>query len=219
MDEALKQYYLAELGIQQWNLRNHTLAPLQAPADDTALSWEALVQNAKNCTACSLSKTRAHVVFGTGNTKASLMIVGEAPGYNEDRMGEPFVGKAGQLLNDMLFAIGLSRNDVYIANVLKCRPPNNRDPKQEEVLACQDFLYQQIRAIMPKLILVVGRIAAQTLLKTSDNLTSIRGREHLLKELNTPLLVTFHPAYLLRNPLEKKKALQDLMTAKKMLVS
>jgi len=161
------------------------------------------------CTACALSRTRTQTVFGVGNLKATLMIIGEAPGFYEDQQGEPFVGRAGALLTNMLKAFGLTRNDVYIANILKCRPPNNRDPSKEEVATCTPFLIEQIEKIQPKLLLALGRIAAHYLLDTNLSLEKLRSTEHQYKPTNTPLYVTYHPAYLLRSPSEKRKAYMD----------
>lgn len=167
-----------------------------------------------NCTKCALHSTRTQTVFGVGNRSADWMVIGEAPGAEEDRRGEPFVGAAGQLLNAMLKAIGLEREAVYIANILKSRPPGNRDPKPEEVQACFAYLTRQIALIRPKLILAVGRIASQNLLGTTAPLGRLRGRVHTFGELNTPLIVTYHPAYLLRSPGEKRKAWEDLKFAR-----
>jgi uracil-DNA glycosylase len=150
-------------------------------------------------------------VFGVGNKHASWMLIGEAPGRDEDLQGEPFVGRAGQLLNEMIRAIGLQREQVYIANMLKCRPPNNRDPQAGEVEACHEFLTRQIGLIQPKIILAVGRIAAQNLLNTTQPLAKLRGHQHSLE--NTPLVVVHHPAYLLRSLSEKAKAWEDLQFA------
>lgn len=175
-----------------------------------AADWEALEKKVINCKACPLHQMRTNVVFGVGNRSANLMIVGEAPGYYEDQQGEPFVGRAGKLLTAMLKAIGFERQDVYIANILKCRPENNRDPKPHEVETCTPFLNQQIIFINPVLILAVGRIAAHYLLNTKASLTSLRGKVHTYSKLGTPLIVTYHPAYLLRNPNDKSKAYLDL---------
>jgi DNA polymerase len=142
------------------------------------------------------------------------MFIGEAPGADEDRQGEPFVGRAGQLLNSMLKALGFARGDVYIANVLKCRPPGNRDPKPEEALQCRGYLERQIDLVSPTLIVAVGRIAAQSLLATDTALARLRGKVHPLGALRRPLVVTYHPAYLLRSPGEKRKAWQDLLFAR-----
>jgi DNA polymerase len=152
-------------------------------------------------------------VFGVGNEQADLLVIGEAPGADEDRQGEPFVGRAGQLLNAMLLAMGFKREAVFIANIVKCRPPNNRDPKPEEALACQSYLLHQIELIRPKLILSVGRISAQNLLKTDIAVGKLRGRVHTYGEWGIPLVVTYHPAYLLRSPEQKSKAWQDLQLA------
>ncbi|OAH98473.1 uracil-DNA glycosylase [Methylomonas methanica] len=173
--------------------------------------WKDLQHEVSLCQACSLCKTRTQTVFGVGNRQASWMLIGEAPGQNEDLQGEPFVGKAGQLLTEMLRAIGLKREDVYIANMLKCRPPNNRDPQAEEIAACKHFLQQQIEFIRPKIILAVGRIAAQNLLATQQPLAKLRGVRHQLHDI--PLIVIHHPAYLLRSLLEKAKAWSDLQFA------
>jgi uracil-DNA glycosylase family 4 len=154
-------------------------------------------------------------VFGVGNPHADWLVIGEAPGAEEDRQGKPFVGAAGKLLDAMLQAIGLSREDnVFVANMLKCRPPGNRDPKPEEVAACLPYLMRQIAAIKPKLILAVGRIAAQNLLATDVPLGRLRGRVHRFGPLSTALIVTYHPAYLLRSPAEKRKAWEDLKFAR-----
>jgi DNA polymerase len=151
-------------------------------------------------------------VFGVGDRHAQWMVIGEAPGADEDRQGEPFVGRAGQLLNSMLKAIGLKREQVFIANILKSRPPNNRDPKPEEVQACIPYLFRQIELVNPRLILCVGRIAAQTLLETDTPIGKLRGQLHRIAG-NRPMIVTYHPAYLLRSPGEKRKSWADLLLA------
>lgn len=185
----------------------------------SVVSWDELVQAVSDCTRCELYTTRTQTVFGVGNQQADIMIIGEAPGADEDRQGEPFVGRAGQLLNEMLRAIGLLRNDVYIANILKCRPPNNRDPKPEEAQQCSEYLYSQIALVNPKIILVVGRIAAHRLLQTDTSLSKLRGRLHVHVETGIPLIVTYHPAYLLRAPTEKRKAWEDLLFVKEIIES
>jgi uracil-DNA glycosylase len=174
-------------------------------------AWHNLQQAVSVCRACQLCETRTQTVFGVGSHRASWMLIGEAPGQNEDLQGEPFVGKAGQLLNEMLRAIGLARDEVFIANILKCRPPNNRDPQADEVAACHGFLQQQITLLQPKIILAVGRIAAQNLLNSQQPLAKLRGRLHRLE--NIPLVVVHHPAYLLRTLTEKAKAWDDLQFA------
>ncbi len=177
------------------------------------LSWDELRLAVAACTRCELSKTRTQTVFGVGQQQADWMIIGEAPGAEEDRRGEPFVGKAGQLLNNMLAAIGLPRETVYIANVLKCRPPNNRDPKPDEAANCRGYLERQIALVQPRLILVVGRIAAQNLLQTTAPLARLRNQVHREPLSGTPVIATYHPAYLLRQPADKRKAWQDLLFA------
>jgi len=174
-------------------------------------AWHALKDDVAACRACGLCETRTQTVFGVGNHHAKWMLIGEAPGQNEDLQGEPFVGRAGQLLNEMLRAIGLRREQVFIANILKCRPPGNRDPQANEVASCHDFLLRQIALIQPKIILAVGRIAAQNLLQTEQPLAKLRGRQHQLQKY--PLVVVHHPAYLLRSLTEKAKAWDDLQFA------
>lgn len=186
-----------------------------APVD--ALDWPALRERVAACTACPLHATRTQTVFGVGSERARLMIVGEAPGADEDRQGEPFVGRAGQLLNAMLRAIGLERGDVYIANVLKCRPPGNRNPSLEEAATCEGFLRRQIALIAPALILSVGGIAARNLLGTDTPVGKLRGAVHEVGVHRVPCVVTYHPAYLLRQPDEKAKAWQDLQLVARLL--
>jgi uracil-DNA glycosylase family 4 len=192
--------------------------PAMPPAASPGASagpWETLRAEVLGCTRCGLHAGRTQGVLGVGNRQADWMVIGEAPGAEEDRRGEPFVGRAGQLLDAMLRAIGLSRaENVYIANVLKSRPPNNRDPRPEEVAACLPYLRRQIELVRPRLLLAVGRIAAQNLLATEESLSRLRGRVHRFGELNTPLVVTYHPAYLLRNPADKRKAWEDLKFAR-----
>ena len=178
------------------------------------LDWDALRTRVSACTLCELHTTRTQTVFGVGNTHARWMFIGEAPGVEEDRQGEPFVGRAGQLLNSMLKALAFRRDDVYIANVLKCRPPGNRDPKPDEARSCRGYLERQIELVSPLLIVAVGRIAAQNLLATDSALARLRGQVHALGERRWPLIVTYHPAYLLRSPGEKRKAWQDLVFAR-----
>ena len=215
MDAAQRRQYLQAIGVDVWVPRKAAVAESlpQIPVDD-ADPWQALKAEVRNCTRCPLHATRTQTVFGVGNQNADWMVIGEAPGAEEDRRGEPFVGPAGQLLNAMLKAIGLERETVYIANILKSRPPGNRDPKPEEVAACFPFLHRQIALIRPKLILAVGRVAAQHLLGTAAPLGRLRGQLHAFGEHNTPLIVTFHPAYLLRSPGEKRKAWEDLKFAR-----
>lgn len=175
------------------------------------LDWESLERCVAACTACALHQSRTQTVFGVGNREAQWMIIGEAPGEQEDLRGEPFVGPAGMLLNEMLRAIGLSREQVYIANILKCRPPRNRDPQADEAAACEGYLKRQVALIQPRIILAVGRIAAQNLLKTNLAIGKLRGQVHRYEQI--PLVVTYHPAYLLRTPTEKRRAWDDLRLA------
>jgi DNA polymerase len=175
--------------------------------------WAELRQAVSDCRACSLCESRKQTVFGVGDRKASWMIIGEAPGADEDRQGEPFVGRAGKLLDAMLLAAGLRREQVFIANVLKCRPPDNRDPHQDEIAACSVHLNKQIELLGPDLILAVGRIAAQSLLQTQLPVGRLRGIRHVHAATSTPVVVTYHPAYLLRKPSEKSKAWSDLRLA------
>jgi len=189
-------------------------APVVADATDTVgkMGWEELATAVRSCTKCPLHATRTNGVFGVGNRQARWLIIGEAPGADEDKQGEPFVGRAGQLLNSMLKAVGLAREQVFIANILKSRPPNNRDPKPEEVRACIPYLHRQIELIDPTLILCVGRIAAQTLLQVETPIGKLRGSVHRIVG-NRPMVVTYHPAYLLRSPVEKRKSWADLLLA------
>lgn len=177
-----------------------------------------LAKHVAKCENCSLHKTRTQTVFGVGHPKADWLIIGEAPGAEEDKQGQPFVGRAGQLLTQMLRAIGLAREEVFITNILKCRPPNNRDPNAEEIAACHDYLIQQIKLVEPKIILVVGRIAAQSLLNTKLTIGKMRGQLHHYGEQKLPLVVTYHPAYLLRSPGEKRKVWEDLKFARRQIL-
>ena len=181
------------------------------------LDWPGLKAKVAGCTDCKLRAGCAQTVFGVGDEKAHWLLVGEAPGSEEDRLGEPFVGQAGKLLDNMLAAIALARGkNVYIANVLKCRPPGNRNPEPEEVAKCAPYLRRQIELIQPRIILAMGRFAAQTLLGTDATIASLRGRVHAY--MGVPLIVTYHPAYLLRNLPDKAKAWADLLLAKKTIV-
>ena len=188
------------------------------PTDIAAMDAPALERTIRACTACGLCATRTQAVPGVGNVSADLLVIGEAPGQEEDRRGEPFVGRAGQLLDRMLAAIGLDRQTVYITNVLKCRPPNNRDPKAEEVQACAAYLRRQIELIQPKAILSVGRISAQSLLGTDESIGRLRECWHRYGPRDTPLRVTYHPAYLLRSPAQKRKSWSDLKAVRSLLL-
>lgn len=243
MDEPRRRAYLDALGIPLWVPRvdgpagsaersdasqlsttagDNGTAPsteeMHRPAGDVAaLDWSALRERVAACTACALHATRRQTVFGVGSQQARLMVIGEAPGADEDRQGEPFVGRAGQLLDAMLRAIGLERGKVYIANVLKCRPPSNRNPSLEEAAACEGFLRRQIELIGPRLILSVGGISARNLLGTDQPVGRLRGTIHRYGGDGVPVVVTYHPAYLLRQPDEKAKAWQDLQLVARLL--
>lgn len=243
MDAGLRQRYMQVMGIPVWMpkgreevevllappMQTAVVEPLSFAIPDVSrpttlsdcshLSWQDLRAAVQSCTRCALAKTRTQAVFGAGDVQARWMIIGEAPGADEDRSGEPFVGRAGQLLNNMLAAIGLPRESVYIANVLKCRPPNNRDPKVDEAANCRGYLERQIELVNPTLILVVGRIAAQNLLHTDAPLARLRGKQHRAPVSDTPVVVTYHPAYLLRQPADKRKAWEDLQFAREILAT
>ncbi len=235
MQEQRRRHYLQAMGIELWERRapKPEAAPALPPAKPVtntlirtvsttsvtenimAMDWEMLERTVLGCTRCALHQTRTQAVFGVGNRQAEWMVIGEAPGADEDRQGEPFVGRAGQLLNSMLKAIGLAREEVYIANILKCRPPGNREPLPEEAATCEPYLKRQIELIKPKIILALGRIAAQNLLKTDTKIGALRGKRHVYPGTEIPLVVTYHPAYLLRSPLEKRKAWDDLQLARR----
>jgi len=223
LDNTLRLQYLEAMGIDVWLPRTsvpagqpmafeesieHSEAETRVSATD---NWDVLKADVAGCTKCALCTTRSKTVFGSGNQQADWMLVGEAPGQQEDEQGLPFVGNAGLLLTEMLRAIGLTREEVFITNILKCRPPNNRDPHAGEVESCNDYLQRQQQLIQPKIILAIGRIAAQTLLKTDAPLAKLRGKVHTFN--NTPVVVVYHPAYLLRSLPEKRKAWLDLTHA------
>ncbi|MFM2348463.1 MAG: hypothetical protein RL654_3216 [Pseudomonadota bacterium] len=196
--------------------------PLAArPSGVAAMDWPALREAVAGCEACGLCRSRRHTVFGVGHQQAQWMIIGEAPGEQEDRQGEPFVGKAGQLLDNMLRAVGLTRAEagpeqqVYIANVLKCRPPMNRNPEPQEVAQCEPYLKRQVELVAPKLILAMGRFAVQSILQTGEPIGRLRGRVHAYH--GVPVVVTYHPAYLLRNPADKARSWDDLCLAREVL--
>lgn len=235
MDEEKRLYYLDQMGVQAWipnisELENNEkpistdnsesiqkaeyVQLYQSPISEMQLNnLEELKRQVSKCELCELHRTRTQTVFGVGHPAADWLIIGEAPGADEDRKGEPFVGRAGQLLTNMLRAIGLAREEVFIANILKCRPPNNRDPKQEEIDKCRQYLRQQIELIKPKIILAVGRIAAQALLNTDTPIGRLRGKRFTFEDTEIPLVATYHPAYLLRSPQQKRKAWEDLKFA------
>lgn len=232
-DAEIRAQYLQALGIDAWRARRGGHAATGAPPPPPAVpaiaaapraassvpapvaeEWDRLAAEVRDCVRCGLHATRTQTVFGVGDRRADLLVVGEAPGAEEDRQGEPFVGRAGQLLNSMLRAMGAPRETVYIANLLKCRPPGNRDPAPDEVACCQPFLQRQIGLLRPRALLAVGRIAAQNLLGTDRPIGKLRGVVHRYGPGGTPLIVTYHPAYLLRSPTEKRKAWADLRLAR-----
>ncbi len=211
------------MGIDVWLKRKGSIvqSQLAVDSDDTVefnsnlTDWSGLQNQVESCNRCSLAKSRTQAVFGNGNKQADWMLIGEAPGHHEDLEGQPFVGQAGQLLTEMIRALGLEREQVYIANILKCRPPKNRDPKKEEIEQCYEYLQKQVDFVQPQMILAVGRIAAQTLLKTDAPLAKLRNKEHQFS--GVPMVVVYHPAYLLRSLIEKRKAWQDLQFALQLL--
>ena len=229
-ESSIRRQYLEAMGILAWARRMpvssfpaDTALPSAAEAEPALLpqvradpgvasDWSSLQHAVATCTKCVLHQKRRQTVFGTGDLNAAWLFIGEAPGAEEDRQGEPFVGPAGKLLNEMLFALGIKRKQVYIANVLKCRPPNNRDPRPEEVEMCEPYLIHQIALIQPQVIIALGRHAAHSLLRTELPLGRLRARR--LSYQDTPLVVTYHPAYLLRNPIDKRKVWQDLCLAR-----
>jgi len=231
---ATRHEVLAELGIAPvWRQRTDATATavpasaaagIAAPGDDArlariaTLSWDTFAADVDACTACALCRTRRRTVPGVGDRQADWMLIGEAPGAEEDVRGEPFVGQAGKLLDNMLAALGLARErNVYIANVLKCRPPNNRTPEPVEAASCQPYLHRQIELVAPKLIVALGRSAATTLLGVDASIASLRGRVHRYR--GVPLIVTYHPAYLLRNLPDKAKSWEDLLFARRTIAA
>ncbi|MEO1036449.1 MAG: uracil-DNA glycosylase [Pseudomonadota bacterium] len=229
--DARRREYLKALGVDCYRPRgavapasasaSHVESAVIEPAPPAAqpppADWESLRARVNACRACTLGSTRTNAVFGVGNPAADLLIVGEAPGAEEDRRGEPFVGRAGQLLDEMLRAIEFTRDDVFIVNMLKCRPPNNRDPLADELAACRGYLEQQIAHVAPRLLLAVGRIAAQALLDVNEPLGRLRGRAHHHDAWAAPVIVTYHPAYLLRTPAQKARSWQDLKQVRRIL--
>lgn len=223
MQNIKRLQYLQAMGIDVWLPQTSFSSKINAKIAQESIDktvdfsqnitqvWQKLEHNVSVCKQCSLSQTRTQTVFGAGNKNAQWMLVGEGPGQNEDCEGLPFVGFAGQLLTEMIRALGLAREQVYITNILKCRPPDNRNPQPEEAAACKHYLQQQIALVQPKIILAIGKVAAQNLLQTDAPLQLLRNKMHYLDDI--PLVVIYHPAYLLRSLLEKRKAWQDLQNA------
>ena len=223
MNEELKAHleFFEELGIDgvrlepEWRARREPVEPFE-PIEPKVVLRVIREELGADCSRCKLhSLGRTQVVFGVGNPNADLMFVGEAPGADEDIQGEPFVGRAGQLLTKIIEAIGLRREDVYIANVIKCRPPGNRNPEPDEVEQCEPFLFRQIDTVKPKVIVALGKFAAQCLLRTNDPITRIRGRE--FKYRDAILIPTYHPAYLLRTPSAKREVWEDMKRVRAIL--
>jgi uracil-DNA glycosylase family 4 len=221
VDNKIRLQYLEAMGIDVWTLKareqneqellsDHSVDNAE-PDTEAVTRWIALQKEVSGCTRCALCATRTQTVFGAGNNQADWLLVGEGPGQHEDEQGKPFVGKAGQLLTEMLRAMDIEREDVFITNIVKCRPPHNREPEANEIESCKQYLQQQQAFIQPKIILAIGRIAAQTLLNTDEPLAKLRGKVHYLN--NTPVIVVYHPAYLLRSLSEKRKAWLDLQLA------
>ena len=216
---------LQDMGIDVWiaqDAPDPVAEPLSeqvpgAAAGSAAPDWQSLQAEVSNCQRCALSATRTRTVFGVGNPAADIMLIGEAPGAEEDRQGEPFVGRAGKLLDAMLFSIGLDRDKVFICNVLKCRPPHNNDPEAEQIEACASYLDQQIAHVRPRLILALGRFAAHRLLDTDAPVWRMREADNTLPGSDIPLVVTYHPASLLRNPENKARAWQDLCKVRQLV--
>jgi len=221
MMDARRFAYLQALEIPVWRERSAqvSLDGEQAHCSADTLDWPGLEKQIQTCQACPLHQTRKHAVAGTGPRCVDVCVIGEAPGAEEDRQGKPFVGRAGQLLTQMLASIGYARDQVYITNILKCRPPGNRDPQPEEIAQCLPYLHQQLQWLQPKVLLLLGRIAAQTFLQTQKPLRLLRASAQSYSDGVTqiPVIVTYHPAYLLRKPADKVKALEDLLRLKGLL--
>lgn len=219
--------YLEAMGIETWKLRNQSSSELGTDEehlkeqvednDVSTMDFEQLGQTVSNCQACQLCSSRTNTVFGSGSHNAEIMLVGEAPGEQEDVQGEPFVGRAGKLLTSMIFSLGLERSDIYICNVVKCRPPKNRNPSPQEAQACSAFLLRQIELISPKIIVALGLVSAHLLLDTELPLSRLRGTIYKYKESGVDLIATYHPAYLLRKPTEKAKSWEDLWKIKQLV--
>ena len=197
--------------------KNMTYSSMFDQVPSTQESLDAIRTDLGDCRRCKLSPSRKNIVFGSGNPKAELMFVGEAPGADEDEQGLPFVGRAGQLLTRIIEAIGMRREEVYICNILKCRPPGNRNPETDEIALCEPFLFRQIASVRPKVICALGTFGAQTLLRTTEAIGRLRG--HLIDYRGSKLMATFHPAYLLRNPNEKRKVWEDMQVIRNYLNS
>jgi len=209
MNELVQQLeFFRDIGVTSLNIAKGNDVAAQAPALDNAAALQAIREEIGNCQRCKLAPMRTNIVFGSGNPNAELVFVGEAPGFDEDRQGLPFVGRAGQLLTKIIESIDLKREDVYICNVLKCRPPDNRNPEPDEVTCCNPFLRKQLATICPKIVCCLGTFAAQTVMQTSSSISKLRGRFHDLDGMR--VIATFHPAYLLRSPEKKREVWEDM---------
>ena len=205
-----KEQILKEMGIPLWRTRGKELSGVAREVSEKFECWDKVAEDANACASCTLHLTRNSVVVGKGSKEADLLIVGEAPGAEEDKQGLPFVGKAGILLDQMMLSCSEYFGEVYVVNVIKCRPPGNRTPEKIEIDSCLGFLLRQIRLLSPKGILALGRTAAHTLLNSDASLAKLRGKVHYDGIVEIPVVVTYHPAYLLRSPLEKAKSWEDL---------
>jgi len=238
----MRDQYLQSMGITRWVRRESDpvavdavtiktapqvektndveLTVVQTPDSHMAdnLDWPELETQVAACVACDLHATRTNTVFGSDNQKADWMLIGESPGTEEEQQGQPFMGQSGQLLTAMIEAMGLKREQVYITNTLKCRPPENRDPDENEMMACEAFLRRQIELVQPKMILVLGRVAAQSILNTDKRMKDLHGKVFEYKKTGIPVIATYHPAYLLRTPTDKRIAWQDLKTAMRIVI-
>jgi DNA polymerase len=212
-EELVQQLeFLRDIGLDRLDLdqRHEARVEVPAPAPVAPVSLEPIRADIGDCQRCKLAPTRTHIVFGSGNPNAELVFVGEAPGADEDEQGLPFVGAAGQYLTKIIESIGVKREDTYICNILKCRPPNNRNPEPDEVAQCSPFLKRQLEAIKPKIVCCLGKFAAQTMLQSADSITRLRGRFHDIDGMR--VIATFHPAYLLRSPEKKREVWEDMKT-------
>ena len=215
IDPSVELQPVAESTPESVPMKTQISPSLPPVINDKPSALKLIREDIGDCTRCRLHKGRTNLVFGVGNVNAELMFVGEGPGADEDAKGEPFVGRAGQLLNNMISAMGIKREDVYIANVVKCRPPSNRTPEKDECDTCSPFLMRQIDVIKPKVIVALGAVAAKNLLAVNDSMANLRGCWYDFR--NSKLLVTYHPAYLLRDPRQKKEAWKDLQMVMKYL--
>ena len=206
--------YFDEMGIETFWYRPKEKKPLK---NSLNIDLSTLKEIVSNCTKCELRKSRDKTVFGAGNESAKILFIGEAPGRDEDKEGEPFVGRAGKLLTEMISSINLNREDIYITNTVKCRPPSNRNPSDEEVKSCADYLENQIELIKPKIIILLGKVAANRIIKIDEPITKLRKKTFFFEPKNIPIIVFYHPAYLLRNPKDKRKVWEDLLYLKSVM--